>query len=436
MTGSFCLCASADSQLKYGDALARALAARGWQSMCAIDISQPHASPRQIAELGITGPMQPLEPLAALDQGFFDTFDAVYVQSVGSAMRNFFEAFADRVRFRQPAKRPLLITGYIGLVIEKHLEGLLWRQGADVICVNSARDLATFTGLSAALGLDTAPLTRIGFPYLQRKAGSAGGGRRPRTILFATQPTVPTDKDQRLYLLERLITLAQRLPDTRVLVKPRTLPGESQFHVEKHHYQSLFDKSRDLPKAPPNFGFVYDHIGKILPETDLLVTVSSTAAVEALAQGVRVLIPTDFGISESLGNHVFVGSGLLAPLDRIEDAFATDANPSWLAANGLGAADRIETLVETIERKRAAQAALGQALPCQPIYYDSQRAPYVWNRVFSERLKAAAIRADAGHAKASAAPAPRHGGVILRKLRKLALSPGLFFADMRRQRAA
>lgn len=436
MSPAFCYCASADSQLKYGHALAEALAARGWQSLCAIDVSQPHVSPRQIAELGIRGPIQPINPLVALDQGFFDSFDAVYFQSVGSAMRNVFEAFAERTRFRQPARRPLLITGYIGLVIEKQLEGLLWRQGADFICVNSARDLATFTGFSETLGLDTDALVRIGFPYLQRKARQSGARRHPRTILFAAQPTVPLEKEQRLYLLERLIALACRLPDCRVVVKPRTLPGESQFHVEKHHYQVLFDKSRDLPKAPANFGFVYDSLGNLLPEVDLLVTISSTAAVEALAQGVRVLIPTDFGIAETLGNHVFVGSGLMGPLDRIDDAFAAEANPAWLAANGLGEADRIETVLDAMECKLAAQVALGQALPCRPVYYDSERAPYVWNRVFSDRLKAAA-RESVLQAQANIVPAPqRRNNVLLRKARKLALNPRLFFADMLAGRAA
>ncbi|MDX1540298.1 MAG: DUF6716 putative glycosyltransferase, partial [Geminicoccaceae bacterium] len=355
MPRKFLICASADSQLKYGDAIAQAFAERGWQRFYAIDRTQKHVGPRQLTELGIDGPVRLIDPLTALDAGFFDGFDAIYVQSVGSALHRFFDAFAQRIAQLAPARRPILITGYVGLVIEKHLEGLLWRQGADLIAVNTTVDQQIFNRYAAQFGLNPDQLIRTGFPYARRIERRAGGGRG-RTVLFAAQPTVPMRLEQRVHVIQALADYALRHPLDRVLIKPRALPGEHQFHVEKHHYAELL-RSHLGSAGPGNLDVVYASLGRLLPETDLLATVSSTAAIEALAADIPTLIVADFGISETLGNHVFAGSGLIGPLRDLEDAFERVPEPAWLEANGFAAEDRIDNLVAAVDQRLAAQAA-------------------------------------------------------------------------------
>ena len=64
-----------------------------------------------------------------------------------------------------------------------------------------------------------------------------------------------------------------------------------------------------------------------------LATVSSTAALEAMAAGVPVLIISDFGVSADLINLVFADSGCLGTLDDLRaDRFA-QPDPAWSTAN-------------------------------------------------------------------------------------------------------
>ena len=65
-----------------------------------------------------------------------------------------------------------------------------------------------------------------------------------------------------------------------MLLKLRSKPGEHTTHIEEQPYQKLAER---LPGGlPANFRLVYGHMGEVLDRTDLLVTVSSTAALESL----------------------------------------------------------------------------------------------------------------------------------------------------------
>ncbi len=64
-----------------------------------------------------------------------------------------------------------------------------------------------------------------------------------------------------------------------------------------------------------------------------LVTISSTAVLEAVARGVPALTLTDFGVSRALINEVFVDSGLEGDaVDLVEGRFGT-VRPEWLHDN-------------------------------------------------------------------------------------------------------
>ncbi|NEE08455.1 hypothetical protein G3M58_18600, partial [Streptomyces sp. SID7499] len=77
------------------------------------------------------------------------------------------------------------------------------------------------------------------------------------------------------------------------LLKLRSKPGEHTTHIEELPYQKLAQR---LPGGlPPNFRLVYGHMGEVLDRTDLLVTVSSTAALESLHRRIPTAILTDLG---------------------------------------------------------------------------------------------------------------------------------------------
>jgi hypothetical protein len=70
-----------------------------------------------------------------------------------------------------------------------------------------------------------------------------------------------------------------------------------------------------------------------------LVTVSSTAALEAMDAGVPVVVLTDFGVTDALINTVFRGSGCLGDLADVRAGRAFVPDPGWLADNYFHPAD-------------------------------------------------------------------------------------------------
>ena len=94
------------------------------------------------------------------------------------------------------ARRPVVVTGYVGLVYEKTVDGLLLRAGADVVLANSAADTERFRAVYPAVGVDPDSVVRTALPFLGGAAHDpqAAGRDRPFTLTFVTQPGVPRDQ--------------------------------------------------------------------------------------------------------------------------------------------------------------------------------------------------------------------------------------------------
>ncbi len=326
-----------------------------------------------------------------------------------------------------------MVTGYNGVVYEKHLEGLLWRIGFDLIAVNSANDHAVFSRHLDALGMDSRVLVRTGLLLAQasdhRPLITYGEG--PRDILFATQAVVPRTRAERAYLLTRLRQLAEIQPDRLVIIKPRTRPHEQTFHVEKHHYETLYV---DLfgAERPSNLVFAYGALSPFLQRVGLLVTVSSTALLEGLAYGVPGVALTDLGVKESLGNHFFALSGMLASFDDVLDGRVPHPSPEWLRLNGFAEQDRIGALVQHAQTLLEYQEELGYFLPLQAAYYTPRRARFIYESSLPLRQAWETSRPMNGSSKRKK---NKNGtSTLRRKVAKLRHSPSRFFVDAIRNR--
>ena len=89
-----------------------------------------------------------------------------------------------------------------------------------------------------------------------------------------------------------------------------------------------------------------------------LVTVSSTAAIEAVARGIPVIALDSFGVADKLINPVFLGSGLLAPESAVIARDFRHPAPEWLADNYFHAAaadDWFGRLQDLVARRRAGE---------------------------------------------------------------------------------
>ncbi|MER8199321.1 DUF6716 putative glycosyltransferase [Streptomyces microflavus] len=330
-------------------------------------------TPRQLAEVGEVGiDAERVREVTAVE--FLHTvrdegYDVVVLALVGGGV----QAMLHGLAALKPARRPVVVTGYVGVVYEKLADGLLLRHGADVVLANSAHDAERFRAVYEGVGADASAVTEAALPFLGGAPYRAEEGRD--TVVFAAQPSVPASRADRTYLLRRLVEHARLHPRREVLLKLRSKPGEHTTHIEELPYQKLAQR---LPGGlPPNFRLVYGHMGEVLDRTDLLVTVSSTAALESLHRRIPTAVLTDLGVREPLGNHHFVGSGLLTSWDRLDGGFRPRPDGQWLAGQGVAADGSYGTAYDAARAKVAGLLDAAQLPPLAPYYTPATASGYL-----------------------------------------------------------
>lgn len=322
---------------------------------------------RQLGEVGVSADrlseVTCAQFLAEIER---ERYDVVVLALVGGAVQAVLHGV--RALWPEPAARPVLVTGYVGVVYEKLADGLLLRHGADLVLANSRHDAGRFRAVYEGVGADADAVTETALPFLDGAAYEQAGSRA-HTVVFAVQPSVPESRADRAYLLERTARHARLHPEREVLIKLRSRPGEHTTHLEEQPYQRLAER---IPGGlPANCRLVYGNMGEVLDGTDLLVTVSSTAALESLHRGIPTAVLTDLGIREVLGNHHFLGSGCLASWDQLDAGLLPQGDPDWLAGQGVSGAE---------DSFAAARARLDEllgrgVLPAVAPYYTRTTAP-------------------------------------------------------------
>jgi hypothetical protein len=251
--------------------------------------------------------------------------------------------------------RPVVVAGLPGMAIPAQRGALEYRRHADLLVVHSHREERAFAELGHRIGVQV-PTALATLPFARSRsrmlaadrarvlgadAGHPAGTliadrpptpsavRMPATdIVFAAQALVPVGRDERAEIAATLVRAAEADPHRRVVVKLRSRPGESETHLERDPYLELLPARR-----PDNLVVSYSSMAAALSTAAGLVTVSSTAAVEAVALGVPVIALDSFGVSKSLLNTVFVGSGLLGGRNEVVAGRFRHPHPAWLRDN-------------------------------------------------------------------------------------------------------
>ncbi|MFK4867685.1 DUF6716 putative glycosyltransferase [Streptomyces sp. CSMPJR101] len=319
-------------------------------------------TPRQLQEVGVPADsLREVTTAEFLDAMARQPYDVVVLALVGggvqAALHGLKRVWEDRER------RPVVVTGYVGVVYEKLADGLLLRHGADLVLANSRQDAERFRAVYEGVGADASAVTEVALPFLGGEPYP--GEHDPYTVVFAAQPSVPENRRDRTYLLERLVRHARLHPEREVLLKLRSRPGEHTTHIEELPYQRLAGKL----SAPDNFQLVYGHMGEVLDRADLLVTVSSTAALESLHRRIPTAVLTDLGVREALGNHHFVGSGCLASWDQLDAGHRPEPDEEWVARQGVATDGAFDAARERIA------GLLARPLPPLTPYYTPATAP-------------------------------------------------------------
>ncbi|WLW52675.1 DUF6716 putative glycosyltransferase [Streptomyces sp. YU58] len=324
-------------------------------------------TPRQLREVGVSADslreVTAVEFLRAMAE---EEYDVLVIALVGGGVQAMLHGLARVWAGRD--KRPVVVTGYVGVVYEKLADGLLLRHGADLVLANSRQDAERFRAVYEGVGADASSVTEVALPFLG--GDTYTGEHDPYTVAFAVQPSVPDNRRDRVYLLERLVRHARLHPEREVLLKLRSKPGEHTTHIEELPYQKLVQRL----DPPANFRMVYGHMGEVLDRTDLLVTISSTAALESLHRRIPTVVLTDLGVREVLGNHHFVGSGCLASWDQLDAGHRPTPDEEWVARQGVVADGSYATAFDAA-RERIAKLLAAPELPPLAPYYTPETAP-------------------------------------------------------------
>lgn len=380
--------ADSDSYLKWAAGLLDQLP-EGWTSTLAVVRTPIVPSPAQIGAAVSGTRLGAGEPPAVVSARALRRLaervrpDAVLVACTGPVVDVLVSEVLDDL-----SPRPVFVSGLPGISIPATEKAWLFRGGCDLFVVHSGREVEEFGRIGKELGAaGSMALARL--PYLGHREARADAGDRlvfPPTagrpaattpaqgpgaalagrVVFATQAKVPKRREDRESILLALAGLAQSHPGLDVVVKLRALETERQTHNERYHYERLW-RSLVESGAVRDGGvrFAAGAMREHLAQAAGFVTVSSTAALEAIAGQVPLLVLSDFGVSAEMINLVFEDSGCLgtlADLGRGDFRWPTEA---WCDANYFhdpAAGDWVGRLAALVEEARA-----GRLGPLRPL---------------------------------------------------------------------
>ncbi len=291
-------------------------------------------------------PPAPKDVDAVVEELRQDPPDAVLVSLIGPVA----ELVIDEVHRRIP-DRPVLVSGLPGISFPSKWKGIFFRARADLFVLHSHREVRAYEEMAREGGVEP-HFALATLPFARGVGATGGAGATVRdSVVFAAQPSVPFERADRALVVRWLVETARAHPEWRVVIKTRAAAGEHQTHREEHPYPDLVPAD-----APTNLVVESGPMAEHLDRAVALVTISSTAVLEAAARGVPALTLTDFGIGRHLINEVFVGSGLEGDaVDLVDGRFGL-VRPEWMRDNYFHPAsedDWQQRLVELMARRDA-----------------------------------------------------------------------------------
>ncbi|GAA3804644.1 hypothetical protein GCM10022226_25670 [Sphaerisporangium flaviroseum] len=290
--------------------------------------------------------------------------------------------------------RPVFVSGLPGISIPATEKAWMYRGGCDLFVVHSGKEVEEFGRIGKELGA-TGSVALARLPYLgqgpaHRHDGSpAAPGDR---VIFATQAKVPKRREDRESILLALAGLAEARPDLDVVVKLRALETERQTHNERYHYERLWRSLADSGAVRPGAvrfaaGAMHEHLALAAA----FVTVSSTAALEAIMGEVPLLVLSDFGVNAEMINLVFEDSGCLGTLEDLARGDFRRPAHTWCDANYFhdpAVSDWVGGLAVLVEQARSGGLAPVRSLLDGPAHAAARRRARLRVEVPPEVLRA------------------------------------------------
>ncbi|MEJ8476993.1 DUF6716 putative glycosyltransferase [Roseibium algae] len=267
-----------------------------------------------------------------------NNYNVIGCYSSGSTIRRLQRNIS--LLYKETGTRPFIFTGYNGVVYEKYEEGIYWRCGYDVICVNGQRDVELFQSILAGTVCNDQKLYALGI----NKPHNYLPTTPKKSVVFAEQVIVPHSKKNRRLFFKQLSLFAEANPDYEVTIKPRVPMGGNTFHKQVLHPESY-------DAWPVNVKISHAPLTELLSEAEALLSISSTAYFDAISYDVLPLCIMDFGVNTRYGSHYFIGCGteiLLNELKPIEELLELKVNKTWISRTGYNL-NNFNALLDEIE---------------------------------------------------------------------------------------
>jgi len=363
--------ADSDSYLKWG-AAALAQTPADWDaSMVVVETPVlPTEGQRLAAVDGLPGHLAAPEVVSLAELGALvaeQQPDAVFLSLRGPLIR-----VVIREVVANSNRRPVFVSGLPGISIPATRKALAFRSQVDLIVLHSSREIREFTEAAERLkvvqqfGLAT-------LPFLRSRAIEPA---ERDEITFAAQAKVPRTRADRIAIIEWLAETARRHPELRVVIKLRAVGDEKQTHAENYPFDALLTEIEDAPaNLVTEFGSMSAHLARAVG----LVTVSSTALIEAVALGVPCIALDDFGVGRGLINTVFEDSGLFGSSEDLMSGRFHHPEPEWLDDNYFHAAST-NNWVDGIRKLAALREIAEQPIKRQRFGRAGGPLRHVWNR--------------------------------------------------------
>lgn len=280
-----------DSNLNFATAFGAHLAQRALVSDVVLVADKAPQLVQAAAALG--QPDAHIRVVASLTTLFADRgllgYDVIFVLITGRLIRDFCVNLK-LLALSAGEPKPITIGGFIGEWISG--EAQVEERGAlDLFVVNRPDEFRLFSAICAGAG-HNGRLVELPYGFLIRHRFAKQLPRRfdydlTTTILFADQVQVPRTDSKRVSLYKELEALAKASPERRILFCTREVAGGVTSHRAKSDITEHFTPE-ELAQVP-NLVIERGTFRQRLAEAELVLSVSSTAGVEALVNGVPAL---------------------------------------------------------------------------------------------------------------------------------------------------
>ncbi|TEA78016.1 DUF6716 putative glycosyltransferase [Allopusillimonas ginsengisoli] len=250
-------------------------------------------------------------------------------------------ALLDRVR--RKADRIKAVALFPGIVMDSQLDAFITRAGCDIVLLNSEMDAGIYRRVCHALGLQNNGIV-YGAAWLEAHAGGQVDNSSAKDVVgilpstaFFEQLYVPCRRKERQRLAQDLILIAERNPHRMFLIKGRSAePGSRQVP------EALCRIIADIGK-PVNMSFTEAPVNSVLEIVDSCLSISSSAAIEALLLRKNVYLLSGYA-SEGSHDQYFQDSGLIVQAEQVDFMRPPAACSRWLRENVQHPAFGLETV--------------------------------------------------------------------------------------------